>query len=351
MAWIDVTRGVLIVLVVLFHVTGIFTVPLVPAGSPTAAFLDSMVAAMRPFRMPLFFLVSGYLATSAISRSWGGLLRSKTAFFFAVYLLWYVIQTVVESVTAAGRPTAETESASMTGMRWLDVILGGTIAPAYLWFLFALAVYFPAAKLLSRFGAWPLLPAAVVYLLSVQEWPDVALNQLPAVVSFFFWFFLGTLAKAPMAWLAERVRVGWVVVAVLVFGAAQLGELLIGSRTSLLLGVASLAASVMGLSAAGVIGRSIPGLRRPLAALGRMTLPIYVIHMPIVWLLQWLTAAVVPEPFIESAVVALAVDLVVTALVVLLSVGVYRVLRKPAGWLFSPPLGWLDRRSSSVPTP
>ena len=67
--WPDVAKGICILLVVLHHIAGKQYGIVVPAGLGQAedAWLW-ITAALKPIRMPLYFVVSGLVATSSVAR-------------------------------------------------------------------------------------------------------------------------------------------------------------------------------------------------------------------------------------------------------------------------------------------
>ena len=85
--WVDVAKGVCIVLVVLMHATlGVEKA----VGSETS--LHAFIDWARPFRMPDFFLISGLFLAARIDRPWRSYLDTKVVHFAYFYVLWLTIQ-------------------------------------------------------------------------------------------------------------------------------------------------------------------------------------------------------------------------------------------------------------------
>lgn len=149
LAWVDVAKGVCIVLVVLMHATlG------VEKATGESTWLHAFVEWARPFRMPDFFLISGLFLAARIDRPWRSYLDTKVAHFAYFYVLWLTIQFALKApgmVQEAGAiPTLESYFESF-------FVPFGT-----LWFIYLLTVYFVVAKLLHPLPKWLVLAAAAI---------------------------------------------------------------------------------------------------------------------------------------------------------------------------------------------
>ena len=134
LAWVDYSKGLCIVLVVLMHAT---------LGAEKAAgsvsWLHGFIDWARPFRMPDFFLISGLFLARQIDRPWREFLDKKLIHFGYFYLLWMSIQVLVRSYGLA-----QAQGLSGVAQAWLL----GLVEPfGTLWFIYMLAVFFIAAKL------------------------------------------------------------------------------------------------------------------------------------------------------------------------------------------------------------
>lgn len=331
LAWADLAKGACIVLVVLWHVV-----------TKTCANIDwtghreivggwaHAVAFATPIRMPLFFLVSGILAASAIGRSWRTLARTKIGTFASLYLIWVLIQTAVFALT----PGFETARATS----WGALVMELTISPTNLWYLMALAIYFALAKLTTH------VPTTLVLLLAAALSVTAAGGWLPSdgnrwqVLQNAVFFLAGLRLRDPIRGWAERQSplsvVGWACAYLAVWvAAAAAGQVglpgvgLLLSTLGLLAGVSSCA--VLSRSPRAVVGR--------LSRLGRRTLPIYVIHLPVLALLtDAATGAFVPFVPSGSVAAALAPPLL-TAVVIAVSLRIERgLVAIHLGRLFTP---------------
>jgi uncharacterized membrane protein YcfT len=135
--WVDVAKGICIVLVVMMHSTlG------VEKAAGELSWLNGFIHWAKPFRMPDFFLISGLFLASRIGRPWKSYLDSKVLHFAYFYVLWMTIQFAMKGpgIAMSEGPFAVLEGWAM-----------GLIEPfGTLWFIYLLAVFFVAAKTLRR---------------------------------------------------------------------------------------------------------------------------------------------------------------------------------------------------------
>ncbi|MEE4462335.1 acyltransferase family protein, partial [Azotobacter chroococcum] len=91
--WLDAAKGACLILVVLYH-----TVVYIFLNSPLSDTLSFkvwqiMVVGLGWLRMPLFFLISGFLAHSAVfNRNGRDVFQPRIATFLWIYLLWMSIE-------------------------------------------------------------------------------------------------------------------------------------------------------------------------------------------------------------------------------------------------------------------
>lgn len=135
--WVDVAKGLCIVLVVMMHAT---------LGTEEAmggeGFLHPVVVFAKPFRIPDFFLLSGLFLGRVIDRDWRLFADRRVVHFAYFYLLWLVIQSLAKygALAQEGGPAA-----------FLQHLATGLIEPySTLWFIYLLAVFSVVTKLLRR---------------------------------------------------------------------------------------------------------------------------------------------------------------------------------------------------------
>jgi fucose 4-O-acetylase-like acetyltransferase len=134
--WIDLARGMAILLVVIFH--GEFWLESYDLGWRPYGFIDMV---FRPIRMPLFFLISGFLSASAIKRRPANIVVKRTVTLFYLYGLWNLFEWMVfwrfpMVGTSMGAGPSIIRAVSM----WYRPETG-------LWYIWALSIYYVIARL------------------------------------------------------------------------------------------------------------------------------------------------------------------------------------------------------------
>ncbi|MEO3854264.1 acyltransferase family protein [Acrocarpospora sp. B8E8] len=330
--WADVAKGVCILLVVLWHaVTKHYLQVDWQAGGAIPAMWGFFGDQLMTLRMPLFFTISGMFAVSAFHRPWRVVVRSRVAKFLYLYLVWMLIHTAILWFT----PSFDTLSARSLG-QFAEQL---TITPPNLWYLYALALYFVAAKALKRVPVPILLGAAA--LLAVVAAADLIATpgNRGSLLQNFVFFLLGLHLRPHIERLAQHTNwrragaIGAVYAVALLAMAATATQ-----QTPTIWTAVSLIATVFGLSAAPLVARW-THIGAALSWLGRRTLPIYVIHMPILALLHMAVAAPLSHASpAAQTVLAATYPLIVTALLVATCLLIeYGLKAARATWLFDLP--------------
>ncbi len=290
--------------------------------------------------MPLFFTISGMFAVGAVRRPWRVLGRSKVARFLYLYTVWLLIHTALLALVP------DFDTARATGP--LDLLAQLTITPSNLWYLYALALYFAIAKAARRLPAAPVLGAA----LALSAVASAGLLEIPGNRGGLYQnlvFFLAGLYFRP---LVERLAA----TAPATPGRAR--RLLRrrppghdGHRRARLarrLAGGCVLATILGVTAAAQISRWAP-LGDALARLGRNTLPVYIIHMPLLALLHQalLPALSAGMDGRLRLLLTIAEPLLMSALLVWLCLTLHQgLLRSGATWLFDLPKSRGPREAS-----
>lgn len=306
-AWIDVARGIAITLVVFHH-----SIQFLDATGWQVDALVQVTAALSTFRMPLFFLVSGLLASSAIARlSFASLFWKRLALLVYLYALWCIIWWAWFLFV----PRPFDPLTSPVG----DLATALYLPWSGLWFLYALILYTVAAWALRRlprvaqlaiaFGVACLFATGIVTVGSSYTWRSVG--------TYFALFMTGVLCRQIVEAYARRVTVWWLLGtgAALAAGTVVLPFLPLQGVFRVALCVVGAA---FGVSIAVMLARS-PIARSAVGALGSRTLPIYVLNS----LLLALAVAILPVELVPGslAAVLLTALVITTALLVRRAVG------------------------------
>jgi len=210
--WINQIKGLCICLVVIYHSVITFYPHLEALHAPLSVLLAKCWVTfnlyLAPFRMPVFFFISGYLVRRYIDEvDWKTCVDKRLWSIIWVLALWGVLQwqtlTHLNALLAPDRDLNTASNAayadSLSGF-----ITGMLTASTSLWYLYALVVYFTLCKLLSR---WKLPLIGLLALVSI------AINFLPlpwwgmnSVVRNMIYYSLGAWYGVQlMAWMQARV--------------------------------------------------------------------------------------------------------------------------------------------------
>lgn len=255
MQWMDLLRGVAVVLIVFFHAGQVF-------GSPDL--VAAFNSAAGPYRLAALFFASGVLLDRSLAKGLRRYVDGKVRRIVWPYLLWTALMSLL-----------------LSGQRWRDP--GWWLSPtgSHTWFLATLAGLF-VVGLVTRVGAPP-APVAAVLLVASQLIDIEAVPYLHDLTWWGFFFFagaaagrrLGALGAAPW-WifaLGVAVMVGWGV-AVNVMSLPKEKTILVAAVS--LVGVATI-----------LRGMALAPSAWPftwLAALGRRSVVTYLAHYPLLLL-------------------------------------------------------------------
>lgn len=194
LSWVDTAKGLSIILVVMMHSA-------YGVGEETgeAGILHWIIGWATPFRMPEFFLISGLFLSQVIARDWRRYADRRILHYFYFYALWAVLQIGFKVGLGTGDPLSALQQMALAVVDPYGV----------LWFIYMLAVFSLAAKLLwdLRVNNWVALGiAALLQIAPIGPTGSYIVDQF---AEYFVYFFAGY-ALAPLifravAWAAERV--------------------------------------------------------------------------------------------------------------------------------------------------
>jgi uncharacterized membrane protein YcfT len=327
-SWVDAAKGMSILLVVVHHVV-LF---LVPYGMvPRPVWLADV--AITSLRMPLFFLASGLFLAKPLAGSWRTLLHKRVALFGYLYVLWTVVlygwfQLVPGADLLSPMTTTPGELLSRL------VVPGSST-----WFLYALALFSVLAKLVRRVPAWAQLTVSgAVSVAASSGLVSFGGETWDLIARCLFFFLLGCYARPMVERLAAMAR--WWTVALAAFGCMVVaGADVLGLRW--IPGVPfafNVAAVTLGVLLAAFLARYRPA--RPLIALGRHTLPVYLLNVLVISLVVLAVRGLRLPPAAQyAAPVVLAVLVTGTALLLhrlLRAAGARALFDLPARLAFRP---------------
>ncbi|MDF2114290.1 acyltransferase family protein [Roseiarcaceae bacterium H3SJ34-1] len=271
-AWVDVAKGICIVLVVTMHTTLGVGLALEATG-----WLHKLVAYAKPFRMPDFFTIAGLFAGAAIAKPWRTFIDRKVLHFAYFLALWLAIILAVKS-----------DDLHLVNIRaFATAYLWAFIEPfSTLWFIHILPLMFIALRLIWRL-AWPVGLAAAIaihIMASIYLMPDpyalasvwTGWSAVDNFSLFFVYFYIGAKAAPVILKMANNAMAFREAAVVLLLPWAALNALAVHAQVAdwpgigFILGIAG-AMAVITISA-------IASLYRPfesLAYLGRHSLVIY----------------------------------------------------------------------------
>lgn len=143
-AWVDVAKGICIIMVVMVHATLGVELAVGERG-----WMHYAVAFARPFRMPDFFLISGLFLGLVIDRPWLRYLDRKVVHFAYFYVLWLTIQFAFK---APGMAMEVGLAPTLGNYLFAFVQPFGT-----LWFVYLLPIFFVFTRLVKNSPVWLVL--------------------------------------------------------------------------------------------------------------------------------------------------------------------------------------------------
>lgn len=270
--WIDIAKGFCILFVVIGHFSG-WVDSFFANGTDTIT--SHIVNLFNPLRMPLFFLISGYLA----QKHYRGSLREnspKTLGLFLIYIFW--------ETALYFRPLIS-NIANFHLREYLSVIF----LPGILWFIWALPVFYMLAwinyKILQKYEYVILIPLIYISLDSLDvtrfifDVFHVDNKTLDATLNKAIWFFCGLFFKdfwnAIIANSSGKKFMISIIIFVTLSEAAIRFDIMDTARTVL--------APVALYTSAQLLGIINPSnwIAKIFARIGRDTLPVYVLHLAI----------------------------------------------------------------------
>jgi uncharacterized membrane protein YcfT len=190
--WVDVAKGICIILVVMMHSTlGVY-------DRLGAGFMDWPVAFAKPFRMPDFFLLSGLFLAATINRPRDLYFDRKVVHFAYFYVLWFAIQMGLKMPVHIG----EFGFAGALQQAALDFVNPHST----LWFIYMLPVFFLLCRALRSVPHVVVFAlAAIAHILPVNTGVVLIDQTATQFVYFFAGYAFAPLIFRVAEWAIENV--------------------------------------------------------------------------------------------------------------------------------------------------
>lgn len=263
LAWPDVARGLTVLMVVAMHIMYLQIAPMM-WSSPGRVVHQPLVDLATAVRMPLFFVISGFLSASALRRTWRSGISGNIAPRYYLYVVWLAITTLVVWWDQAAASQAIDPWAYFLPQLWSP--------DSVLWYIWALAAYFIVARATRAIPAWIVILASAAgsvtsELVDVGPWGDIISGFLP--------FVAGARLTPLVRSLTERISPWWG----LLLSAASVTLIALES----VLPFPTVAGLVTSATSVGAVLILLPRTAgwsgwRPIRHIGRRTLSIFAMH-------------------------------------------------------------------------
>jgi uncharacterized membrane protein YcfT len=343
--WADLAKGICMLLVVLvhvhhFHYMQLDWVTTVPVRRGWIELND----ALTPLRMPVFFAISGLFAAAALRRPWRQVVTRRLTSPVYLYVVW-------TALTAGLYAALGTEHGDLVVTGAGDFVRQLIVPTSTLWYLYALALSFVAAKSLRKAPVWAVMfGAGAVSAIANSEmlnlpgmWDSVLRNMV---------FFLAG-ACLPR-WVHHAAGTSHRLLVILTGSAliAVTSLLDLSNRFGIDV-LAGLLSIGIGVAAATLLTRT--PVARVGAFVGRNTLPLFILHLPLIVVLHlWSISGGqrLYRPLLDSDLAAGLYPLAATAAVSAVCLMLHAALmRLGATWLFSVPQYREALRTPGGPAP
>lgn len=281
---------------------------------------------IRPVRMPLFFLVSGLLASDSIMRPRIDTQRNRLVKPLYLYFVWAMIYQILAPIGPVGT--------------WLEFTGGNRFLPALLlaqvsWYLVALGMYYLLTRITLPLPVWATLLLCAVLSVSGTMFEGQLAAHESKMLRCAIFFVAGVRVKGEVLAFVERATP----LRVLVLGAAYLAGAMVALRFDTFLLPVDVLAAAAGAMLCMLVARRGSVLTGPASWLAKRTLPVYLMHfllMPVSGLLieRW-ASPVLGNIWLGALFPILALPPIVA---VCLGLHVVMVRTRAAEWLLDLPV-------------
>lgn len=337
MHWVDVARGVCVLLVVLHHVIRQLAAEAPDGWRLAVGFWESVDDVLTPIRIPLFFLMSGMLVAGRASAPWQSA-KSKLVVPAYLYVVWSVLLAAREFV-----PVGDGMDGSGVSKLWA-VLAEIILACSGYWYLFALPLYFVVARYTVWVNRYILVVVLLVPLLFRSRvtsfFVDLSSNftdspsLLGSICVNVGFFVAGVRFKSEVGKFAESSTALWAGGFLVIYVVAVAAYVISGLQ--ILAIPASFAGILLGVCGARLVTSSMAG--DVLQYMGARTLPVYVLQFFFISILSLMWSFAGDLAARLSNVVGFAYPLLLVAVISSVSLLFFNLAsRTRLRYLFQPP--------------
>lgn len=335
--WADAVRGLCIIAVVIYHICAWHYLSLEIPKTYVHSAWDALNRLFGSVRMPVLLGISGVLVARRIRLGWKDdafLIRAGNSYY--IFAIWTILLAAVYSLTSRAQLPHAFEGFQDT--------LKQFVAPSTpLWFIFALAVYVIILTVLNNVSSIIIIAALSSISVLISVTGDLGLGLAAKVPQYFVFFAVGVYFSD---WLRDRPET--ISGTRLTFLAMFMASLFFLSVLPLppvidgiLLVTRGVGSTVLAFVVIQKISAQLPGIVGIAAYCGKRALPIYVLHIPIVFGIIVLSTCFgiiyTKEGIIVQLILAIY-PLFATAVVVILCLLIHQVfIRVGLRALFEPP--------------
>ena len=272
--WVDIARGICMVLVVVMHFDEVLYGNIVTHNIAGSAW-DFITSAARPARIPTFFLISGILASSSLNRPLHSIADKRMYLQYYVFTIWsapqllllYYIFTPFDS--------------SVSKEFFQHLVLNQLWPSTTIWFLYALVIFF-AISYMFRSKRFLALAFGVCGFFFAETFESTVVNQMLRSLPFYL---VGSYFPETIKNLAKSASIKSLLIALILYPLTVIPIFVFGPKFP---GV-WLPASICGAILIIIISKILSNCRisKLLQYIGKRTLPIYVMHSIAIQLLYY----------------------------------------------------------------
>lgn len=351
MDWVDIIKATSVVLVVLLHVTQ--SLAFAVDGTAMSGFWNGVMTFLEPLRMPVFFVVSGILASSAVKRPWSHT-KARTIGIAYLFLVWHTFMLFFAMAVDLIAKGSVDGGVAGSVQDWFVQLF---ITPGGYWYFYALVLYFVIARLVRNVNPWlvlavaaslnlarPLVTSTVNGALAPLDTPNMMASVVLNAVYFLAGIYLVDLLKGYAKRNDSNLLIGTATVAVLGSLARLLSDK-VAAASFLPIAIAWVLTAIL-------VAVRLQGNERVLAFgryVGPRTLPIFVIQFVVLEVVYtWFGRT--GAPLLDGSPILQAVYPIVTTLAITAaSLWIYDAAMKHRGsrLLFKAPASWTARPAAA----